>query len=343
MTAPTTRVSPFSLLALLMAHHRRMLGVGMAAAVVVAVITLLTPRTWTSRASFMPQARRAAPAGLGGIAAQLGVAIPGADGSQSVFFYSELIRSREVARDVVQDTFPTPAAPKATLMDRLEVTGDSPDIRLDRAIRLLQRRMGGSADPKTGIVRLTVSLGDPELSQQVATRILALVNTFNLEKRQSQARAERAFSEQRLAALRAELAQAEERLQAFLSQNRVFGPSGEATLRKERLERDVQFRRRLAEAFADTYEQAKVEEVRDTPVITVVERPERPALPDRRFLLVKTVLAFVAGSLTVALWLLGGVAFAAWRRDDAEGFAQLATQWQDARRLWRRGAGAGEG
>jgi hypothetical protein len=51
----------------------------------------------------------------------------------------------------------------------------------------------------------------------------------------------------------------------------------------------------LYAAFSDTYEKARLDEIRDTPVITVVGRPEVAVRPDSRGVVVRTVFGLVGG------------------------------------------------
>jgi uncharacterized protein involved in exopolysaccharide biosynthesis len=101
--------------------------------------------------------------------------------------------------------------------------------------------------------------------------------------------------------------------------------SSELKVRQDRLERDLSVRQRLFASLSETFEQARLEEVRDTPVVTVIESPEIPAQPDRRFLLIKTVLAGAVGTVLMALWLLARIALRRLRDADPEGWT-LATR-----------------
>ena len=65
--------------------------------------------------------------------------------------------------------------------------------------------------------------------------MLDLVSEFNLEKRQSQAAAERKFTEERSEQARTELLDAENRLQRFLQRNRDFGNDPSLTFERDRL------------------------------------------------------------------------------------------------------------
>src|SRR2546428_650042 len=98
---------------------------------------------------------------------------------------------------------------------------------------------------------------------------LALVNTFNLERRQSRAAQEKRFVETRRTEARDELQVAEDRLKSFLERNRDYRNSPQLVFDQERLAREVALRQQLLTSLSQAYEQARIDEVRDTPVITV--------------------------------------------------------------------------
>ena len=56
-------------------------------------------------------------------------------------------------------------------------------------------------------------------------------------------------------------------------------------------------RQQLYTSLAQAFEQARIEEVRDNPVITMIERPTLPLKPNGRGLLRKGPLALMAGFL----------------------------------------------
>ena len=105
-------------------------------------------------------------------------------------------------------------------------------------------------DRPSGVVTFEVETYNPQLSAQIAQRLLDLLNRFNLETRQSQAAAERRFTEVRLAEAKEELLEVENRLQAFLEVNRDLGTSPLLRFRQERLEREVSIRQAVVSALA---------------------------------------------------------------------------------------------
>jgi uncharacterized protein involved in exopolysaccharide biosynthesis len=194
-------------------------------------------------------------------------------------------------------------------------------------------------DRPSAVVTVEVETDNPQLSARIAERLLEMLNRFNLETRQSQAAAERRFTERRLAEAKGELLEVENRLQAFLEVNRDVGTSPLLRFRQERLEREVSIRQQVVSALAQNYEQARIDEVRDIPLITIVEAPEARALPDSRMLLLRGMLALVAGALLGSL-LAFFMAFVRASRtdtaDELDEFRRLkrATA-RDIRRPWR--------
>ena len=109
--------------------------------------------------------------------------------------------------------------------------------------------------------------------------MLDLLDSFNLETRQPQAASERRFVEERLGQAKDELLDAEDRLLTFLNQNREFQNSSQLSFEHDRLLREVRLRQDVVTSLTESHEQARIEEVRNTPVITIVQAPELPALP----------------------------------------------------------------
>jgi uncharacterized protein involved in exopolysaccharide biosynthesis len=312
---PGSTLDRFSYLALLvevLRHRRLLMLVGLVIAAVLVVATLVRPRSWTVEAQFTPQSRRQA-AGLSGLAAQFGLTLPGLESNQSPQFFETLLRSHELVRGVVKGPYALPAGEgtdSGSLMDFYRLRRGTPNERLAAAEVKLRANMKTAIDPKTGIVALRVTATSPEVALQASQGFLQLLDRFNRESRQSQASAERKFTEQRLAQARVELREAEGRLQGFLERNRSYSRSSESAFQEDRLRREVVLQQQVYSTLAQSYEQARIEEVRDTPVLTLVEAPSAPLLPDRRWLLAKAVLGFVGGIL---LGIIGMIAWALFR------------------------------
>ena len=205
--------------------------------VLVVVVTLILPRTYTVDSSFTPQSERLA-SNLAGIAAQFGVPLPATDAGASPDFYVELLKSRRILGETIATryTFPTDTGEvSGTLVDILEIEGETKGERDEAALRRFRGMVGAELDRPSGVVTFEVETFNPQLSAKIARRLLDLLNRFNLETRQSQAAAERRFTEVRLAEAKEELLEVENRLQAFLEINRDLGTSPLLRFRQERL------------------------------------------------------------------------------------------------------------
>ena len=108
------------------------------------------------------------------------------------------------------------------------------------------------------------------------------VDDFNQRTRQGQAAVERKFVEGRLTVARAALREAEDRLGYFLRANRQIDNSPELVVNRDRMQRDLMLTQQVYTTLAQSYEEVRIREVRDTPVITVLEPPFVPTLPQPR-------------------------------------------------------------
>jgi uncharacterized protein involved in exopolysaccharide biosynthesis len=134
----------------------------------------------------------------------------------------------------------------------------------------------------------------------ISQRLLAAVNQFNLRTRQSQATEERKFTETRLTEARTSLREAEDRLQSFLQHNRQ-GSSPELKFDEDRLEREVALDQQVVNSLAQSYEEVRIREVRDTPVITVIEPPVAPTSADSHGRAGRAIVGLVLGALLASL------------------------------------------
>jgi uncharacterized protein involved in exopolysaccharide biosynthesis len=292
----------FSALNGLLRHRGLVVGCTLLLATAAGLWALSRDRTYTSFSSFMPEGRQSA---AGGLAAQLGIVIPGTGGTESPQFYVDLLRSRELLGSAVTTAFTVPGASRPmTLVDLYEVQGATPAIRRDEAIDRLNDALDLSPSARTNVVSVKVSATSAVLAQQLNRRLLELLGDFNLRRRQSRASEERRFAEERLGTVKAELRVAEDRLQSFLQSNRDYENSPSLVFSYERLQADVVLLRQVVMTLQQSAEQAKIEEVRDTPTITLVESPGLPVRPDSRGVIKLALIGAVLG-----LFLGVGIAF----------------------------------
>lgn len=293
-------VTPLRLLNALLRQWRWMVGGALALATLTTAYAGLRPARYTSTAAIIPQARKDA-SSLSGLASQLGLALPMSEGgTQQPAFYVEALTSGEILRRVASlplppKTFREPG--QRTLTDYYE--GDERDkaVAVERTVLRMRKLIGVSLSAKTGIVYTSVTAPSPQLAQAINRALLAQVDSFNRANRRGQAGAERQFAEARVAEATAELRVAENRLENFLEVNRQYRNSPVLTFEQDRLARDVSTKQQLYTTLVQTYEQARVQEVRDTPVFSVLEAPTFPPRPDSRHFLRNGGVALLVGAM----------------------------------------------
>jgi len=303
----TDEISLLALANVILRYRFWLLVSSLTLAVVVVALGLHRGRTFTTSASFAPQTRRNAAGGVAGIAAQFGFTLPSTDPSQSPQFYVDLLTSDAILRPLVDSVyvFQTDSGlVRSSLVDLKPEPKISRALRVEQAMRQLRKEVAASASLKTGVVTFKVTADNPELARQIAARLLERVNGFNLESRSAQAAMERRFMEARLEEVRADLRVSEDRLQNFLDENRNYRASARLSLDQERLQRDVEMHQSVATALAQAYEQAKLDELRDTPVITVLEQPRAAVIPNSRGLVKAALLAVFVGALLMMVAIL---------------------------------------
>jgi uncharacterized protein involved in exopolysaccharide biosynthesis len=310
MTQPgtsTTERDQFSLLLIvagLLRHRLLIAAPALLLGLAGGAIALARPRVWVSDASFIAQARSRTPA-LSEVAAQFGVSVQAGEPGQSAAFYADLLRSRALLAALAVSRFSRSGADSVPLIDILGIGGETEALRVETATAKLRRRLDVSVSPRTGVVSLGLSAPSPAVAQQATARLLALLNDFNISTLRSQAIEERRFTEQRLGEVRAELRVAEDRLVGFIQNNRDIRSSPRLLVEQERLLREVGLRQQVVQQLAQAAEQAKIDAVRDTPVITVIQRPMVPARPAPHRAVAWVLLGALVGGfagLLAALW-----------------------------------------
>jgi hypothetical protein len=284
--------------------RRLIVGLGMAGGLIGLASGLLSTRLYRSNALFVPQSSDAGLSGLALAASQLGVRVPAGSGGPSwgTGLYVEVLRSRALLEPITRDSFTVTemGGRRIPFMELFEIRGASAEARLDRGVRALQGAIKATDERTIGAVRLSVNTPWPSVSLTLAERVLLAVDEFNTQRRRSQAAAERVFVERQTAEAEEGLRDVENRLRVFREQNRTInGPRNE--LEHQRLQREVNLRQSLYTSLLQNREEARIREVRDTPVITVLEEPRLPIDGESRGTVLRALLGGFAGGMLALL------------------------------------------
>lgn len=264
---------------------------------------------YSAEATIRPQSNAQGAARLSGLAAQFGVTLPGGSLGDPVRLYAELARSRSVLMEAVQRQYAVATAPGAadstrgTLLDLLKVPSSGED-RLRRGMDRLYSMMDVSVNRDAGLVLVRVNTRWPELSREVVRQLLQTMNQVTIVREQERAERERVFIEGRLQEAKGALDAAEASASDFLTRNRTYQSSPQLVLDYGRLQRRVELRQQVYATLAQSYEQARLDEVRNTPSFSVVDGPEGPVREASRPVRDAAVWMVVTGGAVLLILLL---------------------------------------
>lgn len=335
-------VSPLLFLNAALRYRRAIAGLALCLILLVTGYTIYVGPQYSSTLVFMPQADQSALSGVAGVAAQFGISLASGSPDQSPQFYGELMGLRSFQEALVTSTFSVTVRPAAngrpdsvvrqTLVDWQETETGRPDgERVELAIAKLSKILTVIPEVQTSLITVTVRTRWPELSYKVAQRTLELLNEFNSGSRSTRAGTERQFVEGRLAVARDSLSFSEERMRRFLEQNRNYANSPMLALEQGRLQRQVDFNQQVVITLMQSAEQARIQELRNTPEITVVNAPAIPALPDRRRLALKWLLAGTLGVLVGSVAAALSVVFSREQQLEPDVSMDFRVLWADTR------------
>jgi len=270
------------------------------------LFTLLLQPRYTATASFIPDAGQGLSGALGGFVGQL-AGLQG--GGMSPRLAGDLATGEAVLTRALYERFPISGAPgsdSVRLIDNLTRPGildrvfgvERDSARLEAAaLKSLKQFVDADVNERTGVVDIIVSLSDPRLSSALANRLLDLVDSFNQNSTQTRARSLRRFLDGRLEVAAREVSVAENRLQTFYSENRRYSQSPEQLVNEAHLRAELESKRSVLATIMQQLEQARIDEVRDTPVLTRVRTATPPVKKSFPRKSVFAVLGFLLGAV----------------------------------------------
>ena len=219
---------------------------------------------------------------LGGAAAAasaLGITVPGQDSSDSA--YVDVLNSRPVREALLNTVFDFKLKylyldidhpRQETLYRYLRASN------MDNAVRATREFITVNRDIKTKTLTIQVETNSPQLSQQIAKRLVQLLNDFLLTKSQTKGSVKASFSEKRLQEGRAELDRAEETFRNFLTVNRNYAVSTDPEVRLKglRLENELKLQTQLVTSLALSREDALLQEKNDMPILNILDEGNLP-------------------------------------------------------------------
>lgn len=324
--------SPYGLFNILLRHWRTLVFAPFVVGVVVAGLLLILPRTYVATALFLPEESSGSdlPPGLISMAAQFQLRM-GAGGT-SPYYYVDLVRSVQLQNTVLEMLFGVPESPgeQRSLLSILVPNGPAEDSAewFFAARDILNEDMSTTVNDGTGMVRLSFEAKNSELAAAVTNALLSELERFNMDIRQSREREKRVFIEGRQQEAEEELHEAEDALEAWLRQNRSVEDSPALQFELQRLNRRVEPLQEVVVTLRREYETARIAEVDNRPVITIVDPAFPPPRPARSRVVM--VLASTLGAFLIAIvWVFVREFFARNRAEWREDIEETVVLWQE--------------
>jgi uncharacterized protein involved in exopolysaccharide biosynthesis len=293
---PSSRpgLDPAEMLGIIWAKRKIVLILSFGVALVTLGILFLFPNYYRAVSTILPETERSKLSGLGQFAdvAQLaGVNLPG---SEIARLYPSIVNSETVLQNVLETKYETKRFPTpVNLIEYFQLNEGTPQKDLDEGLKRLRGLMTTSYETRTGIVTLTLDMREPQLSADVLNAVVAELDHFMRWKKITNASEQRKWIETRLKQVDQDLRNSEEQLKDFREKNRRVLDSPELLLQQQRLDRAVEINSTLFVELKKQYELAKIEEIKNIPIVNVLDparAPVRKAGPKRA---TNTVLMFL--------------------------------------------------
>ena len=299
----------WSLLAFLARGLPRAVPFALAGGVIFVVISYFIAPRYASTARFTVNTAQEAPSGgLAELARQSGLSLSQGGAEGSLDYWQQVVVGRAVRERVLSRGLDVPRGNRTQHIDLIKwygLEGLRGDTAREGALSALAKHLSAGVDSRANILSLVATDRDPAVAAALASTTLEELNAFNTETRQSKARQNRVFVQQRLAEANADANQAQERLTAFYIANRNYQSSPALIATEARVRRDAENKAQVYQTLVLEFEQARIQEARDLPALTVIERPVpaiRRVSPNRVALLLLGLMLGTAVALLMTAW-----------------------------------------
>jgi len=224
------------------------------------------------------------------LANDLGVDIPGTKVKiNTPQIYQRIIASQHMTDQLAKREYRGRKSPRAqTLQEVLGIKAKDPSLEeyfLHEAVHALIKM---PLSLKEGTLDIIVTFKDPDIAAQIANNIVDVLDDYNKYFRKSKARNNREYLDKQLADARDELKKAEQKFISFRENNRQVRSSPSLQQELNRMSRAVKLQEEIFLVITKEHEKAKLQEIKDIPIIDIVEKSRPPAIKSNsrtRFLL----------------------------------------------------------
>ncbi len=213
-----------------------------------------------------------------GIAARFGISIPEISGDVE-WVYPEIVKSRKISKLMLKRKFDTNEfGPQKLLLQILTYGYKKPAVGLDTLIKSGVHKMQSmiEIDKSGNFYDLSIKAGEPEFARDLVDALIEELDTHQKNYNRSKTSKTRLFIEERIVDTHKDLEKAEEKLKNFRDRNRRIENSPSLQLEETRLLRETAVLTGVYTTLKQQLETTKIEEVKDSDYVIVLDRPEAP-------------------------------------------------------------------
>jgi uncharacterized protein involved in exopolysaccharide biosynthesis len=226
--------------------------------------------------------------------------------------YQVLVTSESVLEPVIYKKYLTKEyKDSVNLIEYFEISPDNslpPKLRQRKMFikafkKLSEGKLTTDLDRITKVLDIKVTMPESELSALVANNIVESLDNYIRTKRKSYASEQRFYIEKRLAQVKDSLSIAENKLKNFREENRLVA-SPALLLEQGRLMRNVNIMEAVYMELNKQLEIAKIDEIKETPVLNVKELAKDPIIKAGPHRLIIFIVLMFTSILLSALYFM---------------------------------------
>ena len=282
---------------------RRFIGYVVGVVTVLAVIiSFILPKYYKSTATILPETEKSKIGALGGLTDLASLAGVNVGEGSLVKLYPTIIKSEWVLRNVLLARYHSENFKDSVdLIQIWNIREATPELTYEKGLKILLELLDVSMDPRTSVVTVSIETKEAQLSADIVNEGAYELDRFIRTKRTTNASEQRKWVEARLSEVKADLANSENALKDFREKNRRVFDSPELLLQQERFLREVQINSTLYAELKKQYELVKIEEIKNIPIINVMDAGRPAALkssPQRGKIVIFAFLLSFAGAVS---------------------------------------------
>jgi uncharacterized protein involved in exopolysaccharide biosynthesis len=274
-------------------------------AVIAAVVSLFLPNYYESRAVLLPSTN-SSPMLSGSLTSLASLAGVSLGNTSPELMYPAIIKSESVLKGVIGRPFPADTSGRSfDLIQYYDISEDTPEEDFEETLEELRADIGVSVDRENSIVTVTFISKYPEFTAAVLNAVVSGLDEFLRTERITTASEQRKWIDDRLSQVTQELAHSEDSLKVFSEKNRRIENSPQLLLEQQRLFRDVEINSALYMELKKQLELIKIEEIKNVPVVSIMDdaRPAAKKTKPKRLVIV-VVVSLLGGVCAIAYVLL---------------------------------------